>query len=208
MTYTKLHEAALCRHPDEIIALCRTNPWLAQETDANGELPLHIFAYGNPDVSAFVTLLAAYPEGVRVKNIHGDTPLHNACRCLDTESHLARIMTDIDSGVASIVNKEGLMPLHVACSHIPQHYSLIELLLEINARAATTPIKMGQPVVRREPAETPPNLHTIIDPSQGIGHKSTVDLRFEDIVNHQTRDGSYPIHLAIMHGNPSLKTIQ
>lgn len=208
MTWTALHDA--CEHQDtkKVLSIAQVNEREAYSLDDHNSTPLHIACWSNPPLDVIRALLDAHPQGLKAKDVHGDTPLHIAVSNPMTRVDLVQTLVDACPDALSIANREGLMPLHAACRYSPKQDDTIALLVEAYAEAAKHRIKMGSlppSSTRKDPLmDNPGNLH---DPMVGSPSRvSHLDLRFEAL-GVQTRDGSYPLHMAIENGGTSLHVV-
>jgi ankyrin repeat protein len=147
MTWTVLHDA--CEHQDFETVLTRTkgNADEAYCLDDHDSTPLHIACWSNPPLEVVRVLIEAYPQGLKKKDVHGDTPLHIAVSNPATRIELIQMLIGAEPGAASIANREGLMPLHAACRYSPSNVEIISLLLETHPAAAKVRIKVRANVV-------------------------------------------------------------
>lgn len=143
MTWTVLHHA--CEHLDSkcILERCKTSTSELLEVDDHGSTPLHILAWGNPNLDLLKALVDCCPAAVSDQNVHGDTCLHIACSYPGTDVKVVRLLVDACPGLVSIKNKEGLMPLHVACRCSPENKAVISCLVETYPNALLKPIKVS-----------------------------------------------------------------
>jgi ankyrin repeat protein len=142
MTWTALHDA--CEHQDTETVLTRTkyNADEAYCLDDHDSTPLHIACWGNPPQEVVRALIEVYPQGLKKKDVHGDTPLHIAVSNPATRIELIQALVEAEPAAASIANREGLMPLHAACRYSPSNDEIISLLLETYPSAAKARIKV------------------------------------------------------------------
>lgn len=201
MTWTRLHDAVVHHNTALIIMLSQHFPIQASMVDDNGSTPLHLICWGNPELGALGALIKARSQAVLEKDVYGNTPLHIAASHPSTTEEVMACLLQACPDAASVKNKEGLMPLHMACRHAPQNEPVIALLVEVYPSALRTRTKMGQLVSPRKkkvaPAD-PNNQHFVTD----LAGKSRLSpsLALENILSHQIRDGSYPLHMAIEKG--------
>lgn len=143
MAWTVLHHA--CEHLDSkcIFERCKTSTNELLEVDDHGSTPLHILAWGNPDIHLLQALVDCCPAALSDRNIHGDTCLHIACSFAGTDVKVVKLFLDACPGLVSTKNKEGLMPLHVACRFAPGNEAIIGFLINEYPTALLKPIKVN-----------------------------------------------------------------
>lgn len=142
MTWTALHDA--CEHQDtkKVLSIAQVNEREAYSLDDHNSTPLHIACWSNPPLDVIRALLDAHPQGLKAKDVHGDTPLHIAVSNPMTRVDLVQTLVDACPDALSIANREGLMPLHAACRYSPKQDDTIALLVEAYAEAAKHRIKV------------------------------------------------------------------
>ena len=198
MTWTRLHYA--CEHEpaahvlqELVVPQNGLNP--AREVDDHGSTPLHIFCTtGFPTPESLHQLIQYNPAAALQKDRHGETPLHILCRRPLASARRAvwQVLLAVAPAAASIANKEGCLPLHVACRHNATNELLVQDLLQAHPPAIRHRIKLGSPAPRRQ---TKQKIQHIIDPTQGMSHKTESDLHYS--LWKQVRDGAYPLHMAV-----------
>lgn len=144
MTWTLLHHA--CEHLDSkcIFERCKTSTNELLEVDDHGSTPLHILAWGNPDLKLLGALTACCPAAsLSDKDVHGDTCLHVACSYPRTDVKVVQLLHEACPLLVSTTNREGLMPLHVACRFAPENAAVIKFLMEVYPCALRKPIKVS-----------------------------------------------------------------
>jgi len=228
MTWTELHHNCEHGNFFEIIERCKTHPEEATQVDDHGSTPLHVFFWMNSLVGemckkALIKLVACNPEAFMAKDTNGDTPLHVAFYLNRNMSEVYDL--DFPAKAAEIANLEGQYLIHMACRYNPSCLELIKRLIELNPNALQVKTRVGQlsnrstAYKRYVDTEVPSPMEPPVDPSNslsnneprqrylhfimdGMVHYSSsmgYNMRFSDRVTNQTRDGAYPIHLALGH---------
>jgi ankyrin repeat protein len=88
-------------------------PTAVNETNKNGDLPLHLACWKNAPLDVIKWLVAKWPDAVKEKDNDGDLPLHAACLenvALDMDQWLAKTCPD----AVKEKNNNGSTPL--ACA--------------------------------------------------------------------------------------------
>ena len=142
MTWTRLHDA--CEHLDAkcIYDRCQLGTNEPLQVDDHGSTPLHILAWGNPDPQLLKTLVSCCPAAATDKDVHGDTCLHVACSCPQTDVKVIKVLLDACPTLCSVTNKEGLMALHTACRFAPENEAVIGYLLDVYPCALRSRIRV------------------------------------------------------------------
>jgi ankyrin repeat protein len=201
MTWTRLHDA--CQHRDNkmIVKLAQSFAEEAVMMDDRCSTPLHIACWGNPPIEVIRTLLHACPQAATDKDILGNTPLHVAASCPETNPAIIRALLEICPTASSVSNKEGLTALHMACRHAPTNELVIALLVDSYPYALRTRTKMGQLVVSKKQNTEKHETHHFVTDLAGKSNLESSDA-LHGALDQQVRDGSYPLHMAIAAGAP------
>jgi len=77
-------------------------------------LPLHQACESKAPSEVVKSLIAAYPQGVSMKDSGGDLPLHLACRAKSSKAVISALLYKDPDG-AKARDDEGRLPLHLAC---------------------------------------------------------------------------------------------
>jgi len=208
---TPLHILILedpCSSIEAVKALLQAFPMVVLETDVHGDTPLHLAAACPTASKELVKLLMeANPTVVSQKNCEGLMPLHVACRhASQNEAVIDLLVRAFPS--ALLVNIKvgyitewccGTVDLLLLCP-IESPPSLTLLLRN------TLLLQMGNPAPRKGKKLHSEQRHDLVNPAAGMGAKSSIDYRFDCSVQHQIRDGAYPVHMAV-ESNGSLKVI-
>lgn len=67
-------------------------------------------------------------------------------------------------------------------------------------------LQMGNPAPRSGKKMRTEQHHDVVNPAAGMGAKSSIDYRFDCSIQHQIRDGAYPLHMAV-ESNGSFQVI-
>ena len=207
MTWTRLHYT--CEHEPvdhvvrELVRLTKNHhEAAARELDDHGSTPLHIFCTtGFPTPESLQQLVQYNPAAALQKDRHGETPLHILCRrhhpLTQEQRAVWQVLLQAAPAAAAMANKEGCLPLHVACRHNASNEMLLQDLLQAHPNAIRQRIKLGSPAPRRRPSSLLQHkkIQHIIDPTQGMSHKTESDLHYS--LWTQIRDGAYPLHMAV-----------
>lgn len=172
-----------------------------------------MICYPTIPIDVLEAIIKACPTAVEVRDHLGDTPLHIAItkhsHDVDGEiklhgSKIFSALIEANPGVCYVKNKEGMAPLHVYCRYAYLDVAVLKKFISANRDALTTKTKMGtlSPLSSSPPRSVSETfMHPVVDAE----HRSVVgmsELRYRDKGSACTRDGGYPLHLAL--ANPSV----
>ncbi|KAJ0965519.1 hypothetical protein J5N97_026657 [Dioscorea zingiberensis] len=128
---TLLHIAAQYGQPRIAEKVCRRECSLIATVNARLESCLHLCAKsGHLKVSEviinYIVSKGGFEDVLRVKNMNGDTALHEAVRA--GHVHMVKKLISVDAASASIVNNAGMSPLYLAVMR--NSPAMVEALLQ------------------------------------------------------------------------------
>ena len=115
--WTALHHlCSLSTDCDDLIMyLLEVNPNLAKIKTKKGDTALHVAADTNPSALVAQKLVELYPDAITARNDYGYTPLHVACKAVESTAPFIRILLEADSDVLTMRTNSEEMPIHLIC---------------------------------------------------------------------------------------------
>lgn len=186
-------------HSRAVEALLEACPQAASDTDYFGDTPLHVAcSCPHADKHLVQTLLKECPTAVSLPNREGLLPLHMACRYAPENEGVIGLLIEAYPYALHARIKVSECKMQVGVYFV----TLLSLICFFRCVSAT--IQMGDPAPRKPNASRlcgKENDHALIDPSDGMKHKDSIQLRYM-AVSKQVRDGAYPLHMAVQANAP------
>ena len=130
--WTALHNlCSLSADCDELVMyLLEVNPNLAKIKTKKGDTALHVAADANPSALVAQKLVELYPDAITARNDYGYTPLHVACRAVESSVSFISILYGADSDVMTMRTNSGELPIHLICQQNQVSPDVLALFLE------------------------------------------------------------------------------
>ncbi|PIA38068.1 hypothetical protein AQUCO_02800006v1 [Aquilegia coerulea] len=221
---TVMHEAVRFPHLEMVKLLIREDPELLCMVNCVGESPLHM-AVGKGDFNIVVQIIES--NHFSCKGLNGRTALHAAI--IHEHTEITRLLLDKKPELVRETDDNGRTPLHFASGlgylnfvqmllihdtsttclldktgsapiHIAAHFGLVSIIQEF--------IRVQPDLIDLLDGRCRNMLHIAIDHQQ----VSTVmymlrEKWVEGLLNGKDKDGSTPLHQAVISGNPYMANI-
>ena len=167
---------------DEVRRLTNEKPQLLEETDEEGNTPLHIAIKNNRE--EVIELLLAQGVDIHKHNNTGSTPLHLAVK----ESDLQTVRMLLSQGAdMHIPDDQGFFPIHIAVEN--RNVDMIKLLMEYGESLSSDSDGI-QPI------------HVAIQ-SKNEGYSEFIKFLLNNgaDINAKNHSGETPLHMAVKTGS-------
>jgi len=213
MTWSQLHEYAKHNDTAKLIQICRDANATNEDAfalDDHKATPLHILCLHEPSKQALRVVISANRAALSERDVNGNTPLHLLlCGHGNVSEELVKVLITADPHCLSVKNHHGYLPLHVACQFGAANAAVISFLVKMNPLALEQRTKMGELVPHSNLTPLSSSPTNVADhmmeyyQNAGLKTRDSVDLTLTLRDDDFTRDGQWPLHIAIANSAPT-----